>query len=137
MNKFLLPIAIAIFSNEALAEVAAAQPAEPSALASIFPLIVFLALMYFIALRPQMKRVKRHQNLVNEIKKGDKVITAGGIMGKVTKLASDGEEAVEVEIAKGVKVNIVKSTLAGFPTAEEAEKSANDNKSGAKGKKVA
>ena len=131
MYKFLLPITIAIFSNEAFAEVAA-QPAQPSAFASIFPLIVFLALMYFIALRPQMKKVKKHQQLVSEMKKGDKVITAGGILAKVTKLDADGVDAVEVEIASGVKVNVVKSTITGFPSAETS--GANDNAAKAKAK---
>jgi preprotein translocase subunit YajC len=66
--------------------------------------------MYFLLIRPQQKKLKNHQAMVEAVRRGDQVITQGGIVGKVSKVKEDGE--VEVEIADGVKVRVIKSTLA-------------------------
>ncbi|HEY4343111.1 MAG TPA: preprotein translocase subunit YajC [Parvibaculum sp.] len=78
-------------------------------LISLFPFIALFAIMYFLVLRPQQKRLKDHQNMVANVRRGDVVVTAGGMIGKVTK-ADDLE--VQIEIAEGVKIRVVKSTLA-------------------------
>ncbi len=78
-------------------------------LISLFPFIALFAIMYFLVLRPQQKRLKDHQNMVSNVRRGDVVVTSGGIIGKVSK-ADDLE--VVVEIAEGVKIRVVKSTLA-------------------------
>jgi preprotein translocase subunit YajC len=78
-------------------------------LISLFPFIALFAIMYFLVLRPQQKRLKDHQNMVANVRRGDVVVTSGGIIGKVTR-AEDAE--VLVEIAEGVKIRVVKSTLA-------------------------
>ena len=79
------------------------------AFASFVPLILIFAIMYFLLIRPQQKKVKEHQAMVEALRRGDQVVTAGGLVGKVTKVREDGE--VEVEIASGVSVRVVKHTI--------------------------
>ena len=83
---------------------------DTSAIAQFIPLILIFAIMYFLLIRPQQKKLKDHQAMVNAVRRGDLVVTQGGIIGKVIKVREDGE--VEVEIAEGVKVRVIKSTLA-------------------------
>ena len=66
--------------------------------------------MYFLLIRPQQKKMKQHQAMVDGLRRGDQVVTQGGVIGKVAKVKEDGE--VEVEIADGVKVRVVKATIA-------------------------
>ena len=80
------------------------------AIASFLPLILIFAIMYFLLIRPQQKRVKEHQKMVQALRRGDQVVTQGGVIGKVSKVKEDGE--IEVEIAEGVRVRVVKSTVA-------------------------
>ena len=82
---------------------------DVGALGQFLPLILIFAIMYFLLIRPQQKKVKEHQAMVNAVRRGDQVITQGGLIGKVSKVKEDGE--IEVEIAEGVKVRVVKSTL--------------------------
>ncbi|MFA5989056.1 MAG: preprotein translocase subunit YajC [Sphingomonas sp.] len=89
----------------------AAAPAD-GGLASILqlaPLLLVFIAFYFLMIRPQQRRMKALQESVNAVKKGDEVTTAGGIVGKVTKVE---DKLVEVEISQGVKVRVIKSTLA-------------------------
>lgn len=81
-----------------------------SAIAQFIPLILIFAIMYFLLIRPQQKKVKQHAAMVEALRRGDQVITQGGVVGKVVKVKEDGE--VEVEIAEGVKVRVIKSTIA-------------------------
>ncbi len=74
------------------------------------PLILIFGIMYFLLIRPQQKKVKQHQAMVAALRRGDQVVTQGGMIGKVVKVKDDGE--IEVEIADGVKVRIVQSTIA-------------------------
>ncbi len=74
------------------------------------PLILIFGIMYFLLIRPQQKKLKDHQAMVAALRRGDQVVTQGGIVGKVVKVKDDGE--VEVEIADGVKVRVVQSTIA-------------------------
>lgn len=74
------------------------------------PLILIFAIMYFLLIRPQQKKVKEHQAMVAALRRGDQVVTQGGVIGKVVKVKDDGE--IEVEIADGVKVRIIQSTIA-------------------------
>ncbi len=83
---------------------------DVGALGQFLPLILIFAIMYFLLIRPQQKKAKEHRTLVDGLRRGDQVITAGGLLGKVTKVKDEGE--IEVEIADGVKVRIVKSTIA-------------------------
>ena len=81
-----------------------------SAFAQFVPLILIFAIMYFLLIRPQQKKLKDHQAMVAALRRGDQVITQGGIVGKVTKVRD--EQEVELEIAEGVKVRVIKSTVA-------------------------
>jgi preprotein translocase subunit YajC len=74
---------------------------------ALLPFFLIFVVFYFLLIRPQQKRAKEHQSMVSNLKKGDIVITAGGISGKVTK-ATEGNESVDVEIAKGVSVSILR-----------------------------
>ncbi len=81
-----------------------------AAFTSFVPLILIFAIMYFLLIRPQQKKLKDHQKMVANVRRGDQVVTQGGIIGKISKVKDDSE--VEVEIATGVKVRVMKSTLA-------------------------
>lgn len=88
---------------------AAAQPSGTAAFfVQMFPLLLIFVIFYFLLIRPQQKRAKEHQLSVNAVKKGDEVVTGGGVRGKVTKV---GDDELEVEVAQGVRVRVVKGTL--------------------------
>jgi preprotein translocase subunit YajC len=78
-------------------------------LSSLIPLVLLFGIFYFLIIRPQQQRVKAHQAMVSAVKRGDTVVTAGGLIGKVSKVKDDGE--VLVEIADNVQVRVLKSTL--------------------------
>jgi preprotein translocase subunit YajC len=78
-------------------------------LTSFMPLILIIVIMYFLVLRPQQQRVKRHQEMVKALRRGDTVVTNGGLVGKVTKVVDDDQ--VEVEIADGVRVRQMRSMV--------------------------
>lgn len=80
------------------------------AFAQFVPLILIFAIMYFLLIRPQQKKVKEHQAMVSALRRGDQVITQGGVVGKVVKVKDDGE--LELEIAEGVKVRVIQNTIA-------------------------
>ena len=80
-----------------------------AAFAQFIPLILIFAIMYFLMIRPQQKRLKQHREMVGALKKGDQVVTQGGILGKVTTVRDD---ELEVEIAQGVRIRVVRSTIA-------------------------
>ena len=67
--------------------------------------------MYFLLIRPQQKKLKEHQAMVAALRRGDQVVTQGGIIGKVVKVKEDGSNEIEVEIADNVKVRVVKTTV--------------------------
>ena len=100
----------------------AGQPGGVTAiLFQIFPFVIVFAIFYLLWIRPQQQRVKEHQASINAVKKGDDVVTGGGIRGRVTKVSDD---EAEVEIASGVRVRVVKSTLTGVIS--DNSKPAND-----------
>lgn len=72
------------------------------------PLLLIFVIFYFLLIRPQQKKMKEHRALIDAVKKGDAVVTAGGVIGKVTKVE---ENEVEVEIAPTVRIKVIKSTL--------------------------
>jgi len=82
-----------------------------SMLVQLLPFVLIFVIMYFLILRPQQKRAKEHQELVKNLRRGDTVITSGGLVGKVTKVVDD--EQVEMEIAEGVRVRQVRSMVSG------------------------
>jgi preprotein translocase subunit YajC len=94
-----------------------------SMLVSLLPFILIFVIMYFLILRPQQKRVKMHQEMVKNLRRGDTVVTSGGLIGKVTKVVDD--EQIEVEIGEGVKIRQARQMIAevrakGEPVKEDA-----------------
>src|SRR5690349_8751928 len=77
-------------------------------LLGLAPWLLIFVIFYVLMIRPQQQRVKQHQAAINAVKKGDEVITGGGIRGRVTKVSDD---EAEVEIAQGVKIRVIKSTI--------------------------
>ncbi len=80
------------------------------AFGQFIPLILIFAIMYFLLIRPQQKKVKQHQAMVTALRRGDQIVTQGGLIGKVVKVKEDNE--LEVELSEGVKVRVVQSTIA-------------------------
>ena len=76
---------------------------------TLVPLVLLFGIFYFLLIRPQQQRVKTHQQMVDSVRRGDTVVTAGGLIGKVAKVKDDGE--LMVEIADNVQVRVLKSTL--------------------------
>lgn len=75
----------------------------------LFPLLI-IAIFYLLVFRPQQQKMKAHAKMVSELRRGDQVVTSGGIIGKVTKVKDDNE--IEVELSQGVKVRVVQDTIA-------------------------
>ncbi|ADP69968.1 preprotein translocase, YajC subunit [Rhodomicrobium vannielii ATCC 17100] len=108
----------------------------------LFPLILVFVIFYLLVFRPQQKRMKEHQAMLDAVKRGDTVVTAGGIIGKVTRIGADGE--LKIEIADGVQVRVLKSTITdvrgkGEPVKGDASKDKEESpaESGANGDKTA
>jgi preprotein translocase subunit YajC len=76
---------------------------------TLVPLVLLFGIFYFLLIRPQQQRVKMHQQMVDTVRRGDTVVTAGGLIGKVAKVKDDGE--LMVEIADNVQVRVLKNTL--------------------------
>lgn len=111
--------------SEAFAQTApAAQGGGMETLSSLFPLVLIFVLFYFLMLRPQQRKMKEHKAALSQLRRGDKVMTRGGIIGQVVKV-QDGEATVE--IAENVKVKVVVDTIeAILSKTEPVGKSAND-----------
>ena len=98
-----------MFVTPAFAQTAGAAGAG-SAFASFLPLVLIFGIMYFLLIRPQQKKMKDMKAMVDALRRGDQVLTQGGIIGKVHKVGDDG--VLEVEIAEGVRVKVLKHTIA-------------------------
>jgi preprotein translocase subunit YajC len=83
---------------------------SPELIYQLLPFVLIFVIMYFLILRPQQKRAKQHQEMVKNVRRGDTLITSGGLVGKVTKVVDDDQ--VEIEIADGVRVRQVRSMVA-------------------------
>ena len=97
-----------MFVTPAFAQ-AAAPGGAGAAFAQFMPLILIFGIMYFLLIRPQQKKAKQMRAMVEALRRGDQVLTQGGIIGKVVKVNDDG--ILEVEIADGVKVRVLKHTI--------------------------
>ncbi len=97
-----------MFISPAFAQTAApAAPADPGFL-SFLPLIAMFVVLYFVMIRPQMKRQKEHKAMIEALAKGDEVVTAGGVAGRIGKL---GETYLGIEIADGVEIQVQRSAI--------------------------
>ena len=86
------------------------------------PFVLIFVIMWFLIIRPQQRRVKEHREMINNVRRGDTVVTSGGIVAKVTRVIEDANE-VEVEIAEGVKVKLVRGMITEVRTKGEPVKS--------------
>jgi len=100
-----------------------ANGSSSSMLVQFMPLILIIVIMYFLILRPQQRKVKQHQEMIKALRRGDTVVTNGGLVGKVTKVVDDDQ--IEVEISDGVRVRQMRSMVTdvrakGEPVKEES-----------------
>lgn len=98
------------FITPAYAQAAGGAPAGADVLMQMAPFGIILVIMYFLILRPQQQRAKQHQEMVANVRRGDTVVTNGGLIGKVTKTVDDSE--IEMEIAANVRVRQSRSAIA-------------------------
>lgn len=106
-KPFTLLMLLSLFAPIAFAQ--EATPAGPSLAAQLLPLLLIGVVFYFLLIRPANQRQKKHKAMIEAVKKGDEVVTSGGLVGKVTKV-TDAE--VTVELAKDVRVKAIKGMLA-------------------------
>jgi preprotein translocase subunit YajC len=95
-------------------------------LTSLLPFVLIFVIMYFLILRPQQKRVKQHAEMVKNVRKGDTVITSGGLVGRVTKVVDDDQ--IEIEVSEGVRIRQMRQMISdvrakGEPVKDEDAKS--------------
>ncbi|KZD24476.1 preprotein translocase subunit YajC [Tardiphaga robiniae] len=114
-----------MFITPAFAQAAAGGDTN-SMLMSLLPFALIFVIMYFLILRPQQKKVKDHAEMVKNVRRGDTIVTSGGLVGKVTKVVDD--EQVEFELAEGVRVRQLRTMISGVrtkgePAKEKADKS--------------
>ena len=102
-----------------------AQSAGSSAggfsIGGLIPFILIFVIFYFLLIRPQQKRVKEHKNMVQSLKRGDVIVSAGGIIGKIIK-ATDGSDQITVEISKGVNVEIARQMVSELKNSNRPQK---------------
>lgn len=98
----------------------AGSPMGPDFLMSLLPFVLIFAIMYFLIIRPQRQRMKQHQEMVANLRRGDTIVTSGGLIAKVAKVVDDGE--LQVELADGVKVRIVRSMVSEVRSKSEPAK---------------
>ena len=97
-----------MFISEAFAQTATAAAGPESTLMQFLPLVLMFVVLYFIMIRPQMKRQKEHKAMVEAIAKGDEVVIGGGVLGRVAKV---GESYLNVEVASGVELQVQRSAV--------------------------
>ncbi|QFR32526.1 preprotein translocase subunit YajC [Ancylobacter sp. TS-1] len=111
-----------MFITPAFAQTGA--PGGTDMLMSLLPFVLIFVIMYFLILRPQQKKVKAHQELVKNVRRGDTVVTTGGLIGKVARVIDDSE--IELQVAEGVKIRQMRGLISevrakGEPAKEEGE----------------
>lgn len=107
----------------------AAQGGSSGLMSMFLPLIIIFFIFWLLLIRPQQKRVKKHQEFVSNLKKGDEVVTSSGIFGKITGIA---DNAITVEISDGVRIKVEKGHISGYSASGQA---ASADKIGDTGKK--
>jgi len=97
-----------VFISQAFAQAAPAAGGTENSLISLLPIVLMFVVLYFIMIRPQMKRSKEHKAMIEAIAKGDEVVTSGGLLGKISKL---GETYIHIEVANGVELQVQRSAV--------------------------
>jgi preprotein translocase subunit YajC len=101
-------LTMSLLISEAHAQAAGAAPAGAGGLSQILVLVVFVVVFYFLLIRPQQKRAKEHQAMISKVAAGDEIVTAGGILGRVTEVS---DTFISLEIADGVRIKVQKSQV--------------------------
>jgi preprotein translocase subunit YajC len=99
---------MSFFISDAMAEAAPAAAGQADAITGLLPLVIFGVVLYFLMIRPQVKRQKEHKKMVEALGKGDEVVTSGGMAGKISDM---GENFVLIEIAEGMSVKIRRQAI--------------------------
>ena len=125
-----------LLSSAFAQDAAPAAAASPDAMLQFLPIILIFVVFYFLLIRPQQKKLKTHKEMLGALRRGDRVVTGGGIIGTITKVVDDNE--VLLEIAEGVRVRVqrpmISGVLAKTEPAPEPKEPRNDNGPGAGGK---
>jgi preprotein translocase subunit YajC len=100
---------MSFFISDAWAEAAPAAAQQPDLFSALMPFAILFVVFYFLLIRPQQKRAKEHRKLIDNLAKGDEVVTGGGLVGKVVDL---GDNFIEVEVADNVRVKVQRQMLA-------------------------
>jgi preprotein translocase subunit YajC len=111
-----------MFISQAWAQ--AASGGSSDFLVQLFPLVLIFIVFYFLLIRPQQSKMKAQREMLGGVKRGDRVVTGGGIIGLVTKVISDNE--IQVELAEGVRVRIIKQTITDIVSRGESVRGAKD-----------
>lgn len=118
-----------MFITNAYAQAAGGSTGEVSTLMTFAPFILIFVIMYFLIIRPQRNQMKKRQEMLNAIRRGDTVITEGGLIGRVTKVVGDANGEVEIEIAENTRVRVMRAKILtvevkGEPVSEQKSKPA-------------
>lgn len=123
-----------MFSSPAWAQAAGEAAAGPGALEALLPIVLIFVVFYFLLFRPQQKKLKQHREMLAAARRGDRIVTGGGIIGTITKVVDDNE--VQVEIAEGVRVRVQRALISAILAKTEpvpAGKDSGGEASGASG----
>jgi len=110
-----------LISTALAQEAVGAAPGAESAIMSFLPMILIFVVFYFLLIRPQQKKLKEHRAMLEALRRGDRVVTGGGIIGTVVKVGP--EEEIQVEIAEGVRVRVLRGTITNVIAKTEPVKS--------------
>jgi preprotein translocase subunit YajC len=125
-----------MFVSTAFAQEAMPGAGAPDAMLQLLPIVLIFVVFYFLLIRPQQKKVKQHKEMLGALRRGDRIVTGGGIIGTITKVVDDDE--VQVEIAEGVRVRVQRPAISGVlaktePAPQSKEPPKSGNGSGAAG----
>lgn len=110
-----------MFISTAYAQVTDAAQTQGFDIMSFMPFILLIVVFYFLLIRPQQKKMKEHQTMISNLSRGDKVVTAGGLIGKIQKIGEN--EEIDLEISSGVTVKVLRSTIQNVMGASSSVKS--------------
>ena len=99
-----------MFISPAFAQGASAGAGNSSFLVSLLPFLLIFVIMYFLVIRPQQRRTKMHQEMIKNVRRGDTIVTSGGLIGKVSRVSDEAE--IQVEIADNVRVRVARGMIA-------------------------
>ena len=108
------------FISDAYAQAAAGAGGASSLFGTFLPMLAIIPVFYFLLIRPQQKKAKEHRTLISAVKRGDRVVTIGGMLGTVTKVIDNNE--IQLEIAEGVRIRLLRSSVSDVVNRSEPAK---------------